>query len=177
MPKDNVLSFGFYFMKEDKKKTYLNYSLNFIIIVLIILCGGFIWSMVKGNKPDKEPKPENIRDTIVTKSPEIKIDAKTITAEVLNGSGENKIGKVFTDFLIKKNVDVQKTDNYKSNTVQKTIIMSRRGEIIKAQKIGELLGVNNTEIIENTDKDLFIDVTVLVGKDFGKLKPYTEKNK
>ena len=81
-------------MKEERKKTYLNYSLNFIIIVLIILCGGFIWSMVKGNKPDKEPKPENIRDTIVTKSPEIKIDAKTISAEVLNGSGENKIGKV-----------------------------------------------------------------------------------
>jgi len=164
-------------MKKDKKKTYLNYSLNFLIIILIVLCGGFIWSMIKGNQPAKEIKPENIKDTITTKSPGINVDAKTISAEVLNGSGENKIGKVFTDYLRKKEVDVKNTGNYKNNSVQKTIVMSRNGDLKKALKIAELLGVKSTEVMENTDKDLDIDVTVIVGKDFVSLKPDLENNK
>ena len=164
-------------MKKETKKTYLNYSLNFFIIVLLILCGGFIWSMIKGNQPVKEPKPENIKDTIVSKVSEINIDAKTISAEVLNGSGENKIGKTFTDFLRKKSVDVKKTDTYKNSPTQRTIIMSRNGNINKALKVAELLGVKKNEVIENTDKDLDIDVTVIVGKDFISLKPNAENNK
>ncbi len=163
-------------MKKETKKTYLNYSLNIIIIVLILVCGGFIWSMIKGNQQQKEIKVENIKDTLSTKIPDVNIDAKTISAEVYNGSGENKIGKVFTDYLRQKSVDVKKTDNYKTQTVQKTIIMSRNNNINKAYKVGELIGVKSSEIIENTNKDLDIDVTIVIGKDFKTLKPYIGNN-
>jgi len=163
-------------MKKETKKTYLNYSLNILIIVLILVCGGFIWSMIKGNQQQKEIKVENIKDTLSTKIPDVNIDAKTISAEVYNGSGENKIGKVFTDYLRQKSVDVKKTDNYKTQTVQKTIIMSRNNNINKAYKVGELIGVKSSEIIENTNKDLDIDVTIVIGKDFKTLKPYIGNN-
>lgn len=163
-------------MKKETKKTYLNYSLNIIIIVLILVCGGFIWSMIKGNQQQKEIKVENIKDTLSTKIPDVNIDAKTISAEVYNGSGENRIGKVFTDYLRQKSVDVKKTDNYKTQTVQKTIIMSRNNNINKAYKVGELIGVKSSEIIENTNKDLDIDVTIVIGKDFKTLKPYIGNN-
>ena len=163
-------------MKKETKKTYLNYSLNIIIIVLILVCGGFIWSMIKGNQQQKEIKVENIKDTLSTKIPDVNIDAKTISAEVYNGSGENRIGKVFTDYLRQKSVDVKKTDNYKTQTVQKTIIMSRNNNINKAYKVGELIGVKSSEIIESTNKDLDIDVTIVIGKDFKTLKPYIGNN-
>lgn len=132
--------------------------------------------MIKGNQQQKEIKVENIKDTLSTKIPDVNIDAKTISAEVYNGSGENKIGKVFTDYLRQKSVDVKKTDNYKTQTVQKTIIMSRNNNINKAYKVGELIGVNSSEIIENTNKDLDIDVTIVIGKDFKTLKPYIGNN-
>ena len=163
-------------MKKETKKTYLNYSLNIIIIVLILVCGGFIWSMIKGNQQQKEIKVENIKDTLSTKIPDVNIDAKTISAEVYNGSGENRIGKVFTDYLRQKSVDVKKTDNYKTQTVQKTIIMSRNNNINKAYKVGELIGVKSSEIIESTNKDLDIDVTIVIGKDFKTLKPSIVNN-
>jgi hypothetical protein len=61
--------------------------------------------------------------------------------------------------------------------VDKTIIIDRTGDTRKAQRIAEVLGVSGRNIIQQINRDLYLDASIIIGKDFNDLKPYTDKLK
>ena len=162
-------------MKPESKKSILNYILNIVIIVLGALCIYLVFSMVSGTFLNKGKTTKDIKDstkTTVTNQPNL-----SIQVDVQNGTGENRVGAIFRDYLKKKGYDVVNLDNYKSSDVDKTIIIDRTGDTRKAQRIAEVLGVSARNIIQQINRDLYLDATIVIGKDFTELKPYTEKSK
>ncbi len=155
------------------KNGLLNYTLNGVIILFLILVGylGFslINNSIKSHKGDRE-----ITDTTksLTNQPNL-----TIQLEIQNGVGENGIASIFTDFLRKKGMDVVEMGNYKSKDVEKTLIIDRVNDKIKAKKVATALGVSEKNIIQQLNPSYYLDITVVIGKDFKELKPYLEKKK
>jgi hypothetical protein len=162
-------------MKPESKKTIYNYLLNITIVILGALCLYLIFSLVTGTFLNKNKTAKDLKDstkTNVTNQPNL-----SIQVDVQNGTGENRVGAIFRDFLKKKGYDVVDLGNYKSTDVDKTIIIDRTGDTRKAQRIAEVLGVSGRNIIQQINRDLYLDATIVIGKDFNELKPYTDKIK
>lgn len=162
-------------MKQETGKSILNYILNITIIVLGAVCIYLVFSLVTNTFLNKGKSDKNTLDstkTTVTHQPNL-----SIQVDVQNGTGENRIGAIFRDYLKKKGYDVVNLDNYKSSDVEKTIIIDRTGDTRKAQRIAEVLGVSARNIIQQINRDLYLDATIVIGKDYTELKPYTEKGK
>lgn len=153
---------------NDKKSGVLNYFLNgaiiLFLIVIIYLAFNSVNNALKSDNGVKE-----ITDTAkeVTNQPNL-----TIQLDVQNGTNENGAASKFTDFLRKNGIDVVEIGNYKSKDIEKTLVIDRTGDKAKAKKVALLLGVNEKNIIEQTNANLYLDVSVVIGKDFTELKPY-----
>lgn len=104
--------------------------------------------------------------------PEYKTTDEYIQAEVLNGCGVSGLGEKFTDFLRKNKVDVVQTGNYITFEIEKTLVIDRGGNISNANKIAALLGVEKNTVLQQLNEDYFLDVSVVIGKDYQKLKPF-----
>ncbi len=61
--------------------------------------------------------------------------------------------------------------NYISFDVENTIVIDRTGNIQNAYDVAEALGVDKQDVIQQINKDYFLDVSVIVGKDYNKLIP------
>lgn len=98
---------------------------------------------------------------------------RIIQVEVLNGCGVTRLARRFADYLRKLNFDVVNIGNYKSYDVDKTIVIDRRSmEMRYALKVAQALGVQDNCVLAILNKDLYLDVSVIIGKDYKKLKGY-----
>ena len=98
-----------------------------------------------------------------------------IKTEVVNGCGVEGLGDKLTDLLRSNKIDVIQSGNYYQFNVDKTLIIDRSGNTLKAKKVAQILGVPDQQIIRQINKTLFLDVTVLAGKDFSNYKDSKEK--
>ena len=99
----------------------------------------------------------------------------TIKAEVINGCGIEGLGDKLTDMLRQNKIDIIQSGNYFQFNVDNTLIIDRSGNMEKAKKIAEIIGVPQQQIIQQINPALFLDVTVLTGKDYSNLKNSMEK--
>lgn len=127
-------------------------------VVVIIL----IWSFVNRIFIDPPVKPETIKGG----------KAHTIQLDVLNGSGVPKLSQKFTDYLRARGFDVVEMGNYKDSKVEITRVIDRAGQPDAAQQVAEALGVPKTGIVQQIDRNSYLDVSVVIGKDFKLLKPF-----
>ena len=97
--------------------------------------------------------------------------ASIIQVEVLNGCGVSGAADKFTNYLRQHNFDVVQMGNYISFDIEKTLVIDRTGNMADAYKVAEVLGVSRKNVIQQTNKDYFLDVSVVIGKDFNQLKP------
>ena len=89
-----------------------------------------------------------------------------IQVEVLNGCGKSGIADKFTELLRKNNFDVVNTGNYKSYDVNYSILIDRTGNLQNALKLADLLNIDHKNVIQQINKNYFLDVTLIVGKDY-----------
>lgn len=162
-------------MEEDKKKSAFNYVLNITIIILGLICVYLIFSFISKSYFSKTEQKKEIMETPDTTK--TKQQYLTIQIDIQNGTGDNGVGVAFMDFLRKKGLDVVDVGNYKSSDVNNTMILSRSGSKKKALKVAEILGVSEKRVLEQINTGLLLDVTVVIGRDYNELKPYTEKIK
>lgn len=156
---------------ENKYKSDLPLSKNknhfFIItaIILFIFMVFLSYSLLKnlgviteGQK--NQIKPKNVQ--------------QLIQVEVLNGCGVSGVGDKFTDLIRSKGFDVVKTGNYISFDVDNTFIVDRMGRDSVAFKVADSLGIDKKNIIIQKNKEYFLDLTIVIGKDFNK---YIQKSR
>jgi hypothetical protein len=148
------------------KSSTLNLSLN----VIIFLLGSFIiylaYSLFLGfnrNNDDLPEKKENLPSEI-------------IQVEVLNGCGVNALADRFTDYLRLRNIDVVKTGNYENFDIYESLVIDRSGNIANAYKVAKTLGIGKDKVIQQLNDDYFLDVSIVVGKDYHKLLPIKTGN-
>ncbi len=155
------------------KNNLLNYVLNGAIILFLILVAYLGFSLINNSiKSDKEVKEITDTTKSITNQPNL-----TIQLDVQNGTNENGVATKFTEYLRKNGVDVVEIGNYKSKDVERTLVIDRVGDKNKAKKVAQTLGVSEKNIIQQMNNTLYLDVTVVIGKDFNQLKPYLEKKK
>jgi len=94
-----------------------------------------------------------------------------IQVEVLNGCGVSGIGDRFTDFLRNNNIDVVNIGNYIRFDMDETIVIERIGNKANAYKVAEALGVKKENVIQQLNNDYFLDVSIVIGRDYYTLKP------
>lgn len=143
------------------KTSTSNLFLNITIIVLLLIIGFLTYSVVS------KIKAQNEQELLLKK----KRFAGIIQVEVLNGCGISGVADKFTEFLRKNNFDVVQMGNYRSFDVDKTLVIDRTGNKINADKVANALGVDSKNVIQQINKDYFLDVTIIIGKDFNSLNP------
>ncbi len=149
--------------KNSKSKSFSNIILNSIIAVLavVILYMGFsiVYKLLAKSEADEISKKEDAAADIVQ-------------LEVLNGCGVSGIGDKFTNYLRNKKFDVVNVSNYISFDIDKTIVIDRTGNFANAKKVAKELGVDEKNVIQQINNDYFLDVSLIIGKDYNQLKPY-----
>jgi hypothetical protein len=156
----------------DSRKKVTNVVLNVSILALIIVCGYLIFSIAIKTFSSNDRNPVQITDTTdkVTNQPNL-----TMQLDVRNGTGEDGIAKMFTDYLREKGFDVVEMGNYNTDDQEKSLVLDRKGNKQNCKKIAQALGVSDKNVIQQINKDLLIDATVVIGKDYKELSPYLKK--
>jgi hypothetical protein len=95
-----------------------------------------------------------------------------IQVEVLNGCGVGGIGDKFTNFLRTNSFDVVNIGNYYSFDIDESLVIDRTGNMANAYKVAKALRIKNENVIQQLNKDYFLDVSIVVGRDYFNLTPY-----
>lgn len=95
--------------------------------------------------------------------------SQVIQIEVLNGCGVSGVASDFTRKLRANGFDVVESGNFDNFDVRHTMIIDRAGNRENARKIAHALGVDESQIIEESSDDFYLDATVVVGADFDQL--------
>jgi hypothetical protein len=61
--------------------------------------------------------------------------------------------------------------NYKSFDIDETLVVDRSGNMANAKKVAKALGIKEANVIQQVNKDYFLDVSLIIGKDYIKLNP------
>jgi hypothetical protein len=151
-------------IKQPSKNTITSWNitkriLSGVIIVLILVIGYFGYSYIShmGTK-SSDDKVEN-------KPPRI------LQLDVLNGCGAKGIGAKFTDYLRTQGFDVVESKNYKSFQIPQTLVVDRIGDLTAARRVATALGVKENNIVQQLNLDYFVDISVIIGKDYTQLNP------
>lgn len=144
------------------QKPLVNLFLNLAIFVLGVIILYMVYSIfIKLNRVEKPLLVEELKDQ----------PSEIIQAEVLNGCGVSGLADRFTDYLRNRNVDVVNSGNYFTFDVKETLVIDRIGNKANAVKIARMLGVDKKNVIRQLNEEYFLDVSVIIGKDYFKLKP------
>jgi hypothetical protein len=94
----------------------------------------------------------------------------SIQLEVLNGTAEPNIAQRVTETLRAGGFDVVDIGNYKVSNLEKTMVIARTTDVSAAQSVASYLGIDKKKVVERPDKNLYLDVSVIVGKDIHQLR-------
>ena len=139
--------------------SHSNKLVNSVIIILCIIIISLGYSLSKKILSGSSSEVERIYT---------QKGSPVIQVEVLNGCGIGGVGDKFTDIIRSKGIDVVKTGNYMSFDIDQTFIIDRSGKLETAYKVADSLGVDKKNIINQTNKQYFLDLTIVIGKDFNK---------
>lgn len=97
-----------------------------------------------------------------------------IRVEVLNGCGVNRLAVKVTNVLRKQGFNVVKIGNTEAPTFAETVVIERNDESKRnAEYLAKQIGVKN--VGSDIDPALYLEVTVVVGKDYREIFPDVEK--
>ena len=151
-------------IKQPSKNTITSWNitkriLSGVIIVLILVIGYFGYSYIS------HMSTKSSDDKVENKPPRI------LQLDVLNGCGAKGIGAKFTDYLRTQGFDVVESKNYKSFQIPQTLVIDRIGDLTAARRVATALGVKENNIIQQLNLDYFVDISVIIGKDYTQLNP------
>jgi hypothetical protein len=146
--------------KTEAKKSTTNLFLNVIIFFLVLIVAFLSISIVKKIKSNHTAA--RVENT--------KVPSAIIQLEVLNGCGVSGAAEKITDYLRSNRVDVVQMKNYISFDIEKSLVIDRTGNKLNAEKIADILGIDRENIVQQISNDYFLDVSLVIGKDYNQLK-------
>lgn len=100
------------------------------------------------------------------------VPGRVIQLDLLNGCGVTGAASKVTGYLRARGFDVVEVRNYKTFDVKESLVIDRSGNVELARKVAYALGVREHNILQQLNPDYFVDVSVVIGKDYASLKPY-----
>ena len=105
---------------------------------------------------------------------------RRLEVEVLDGAGSMKAAQYVTNILRSQGYDVVEMKRNNDGMIERTYVVDRSGNLEAARKLATTLGIAQDKVFQKIDRNLYLDVTVMVGKDFSRLKIFqalNERNK
>ncbi len=134
-------------------------SLNIIIAVLLLVVAYFAYAFFARDMFEPSPLSSKVRS----------VSGKPVQLEVLNGCGVSGAASRVTSFLRRRGFDVVDVRNYKRFDLLETLVIDRVGNLATARQVAQTLGVKRENIIQEINPDYFVDVSVVIGKDYASL--------
>lgn len=161
--------------RRDVQGTLINSG----IAVLSLLLIAFIFSF--GNRQTRSGVPIEVRfpslpdstklaTEVYEKNPVLEIDV-----EVLNGCGEPGLASKFSNYLRSEQLDVVRSDNADHFDYTATFLIQRNENVEGMKLVAEALGFdvsNPSQVKVETDANLDVDVTLIIGKDYASIKSF-----
>jgi hypothetical protein len=135
----------------------LNVGIVLLAIVVVYLAFALI------NRQILEPPVNAAREGVQP--------GEIIQLDILNGSGLQGAASQCTSYLRARGFDVVEIRNYKTSDVDKSIVIDRIGIRANAEKVAYALGIPRSNVVQQLSPDYYVDVSVVIGKDFHSLKP------
>ncbi len=146
--------------KSPNSMSKIQSSGSVLIYVLIILFGLFLISML----------------FMFTREDPHEIYKKNcnMRVEVLNGCGVNRLAIRISNVLRREGFNVVKIGNTKNQNFEETTVIERSDESMKhAHYFAERIGCKN--IGKDIDPALYLEVSLIIGKDYREIFPDVEK--
>lgn len=152
----NLLSF---FSNPKKLRST---GINVLIALLVVVVGYLAYAFVSRSiiAPPVDSNKSDVRP------------GQIIQIDLLNGCGVPGAAQTFTRYLRARGYDVVEMKNYKTFDVKESLVIDRSGNVELAKKVAYALGVSEKDIVQQINHDYFVDVSVVIGKNFSLLKPY-----
>jgi len=136
-------------------------SLNILIAILIPVVVYLSYAFIQRTFLD--PSVETMREGE---------EGGIIQLDVMNGCGDPGMASRCSSYLRERGFDVVEMRNYRTFDVDESIVIDRNGERENAVRVARALGIGEDNIIQQINQDYYVDVTVVIGKDYGELRPY-----
>ncbi|MFN0158933.1 MAG: LytR C-terminal domain-containing protein [Bacteroidota bacterium] len=141
------------------KKDPRSIALNVAVIVLFLVVAVLGYSLLQRHVFNK---PVEATRAVVS--------GDVIQLDVLNGCGISRAASSVTGYLRARGYDVVEMRNYKSFDVDESLVIDRTGDLETARKVAYALGVSERNIVQQINQDYYVDVSVVIGKDYNSLK-------
>lgn len=96
---------------------------------------------------------------------------RTIQVNILNACGVKGLAAKVKEYLHSQGYDVVDIGNYPKEE-ETSMILDRKNDMMLAQKVALSLGIEERLIKSKADSTQFVNCTIVIGKDFPKLKPF-----
>jgi hypothetical protein len=136
-------------------------ALDVLIGILVVIVGYLTYSLLDRHilQPPVDPGKGSVAP------------GEIIQVDVLNGSGVNGVASTCTSYLRARGFDVVEMRNYKTPDVDESLVIDRVGNMANAEKVAYALGIKKKNIVQQINHDYYVDVSIVIGKDFRSLKP------
>jgi hypothetical protein len=128
------------------------------VLVVVVAYLGYSFVMRAWFSPTVDP----LREDDVRRKP--------IQVDVWNGCGQVRAASGMTAYLRARGYDIVELRNYHRFDVQESLVIDRTGRRENAEKVARTLGIPAGRIIQQLNPDYFVDVSIVVGRDFMSLK-------
>jgi hypothetical protein len=150
-------------LSELRRKKSIKIFLGAMFFALIIVV--YVLANKGGINPD-------------AKAPAIPISTdKIVEVEVVDGAGDLKVAQHMINVLRTLGYDVVESKKSNEGIIERSYVLDRSGDLEVAYKLAASLGIPKDKVFQKIDHDLYLDITVVVGKDFSKFKAFQSFNK
>ncbi|NOY79307.1 MAG: LytR C-terminal domain-containing protein [Calditrichaeota bacterium] len=157
---------------------FWSFGIGVLVLLNIVLIGSAAYKFAfKEKKVTRPPSAAVVQKKAV--APEVSVPAsRKIRVELLNGCGVPGLAMSFSNYLRRNGFDVVDTKNYSSFNVRNTLVIDRTSKKLKnAKRVAQVLGIKHAYIQPKMNPDLQVEVTVILGADFTKLKGFNQIGK
>lgn len=95
-----------------------------------------------------------------------------IQVEVRNGCGVSGLAKEMTAYLRTVGFDVVESGDHTTFDEERTRVIDRVGNLDAAKQVAMALGIPDSSVTQEIRSDYYLDVSVIIGKDYLTVKPY-----
>lgn len=156
---------------------FWNFGIGVLVLLNIVLIGSAAYKFTFTKKKVIRPRSAVVRKNAVTPAPSVPSNKK-IRVELLNGCGVPSLAMSFSRYLRRNGFDVVDTKNYSSFNVRNTFVIDRVSKKLQnAKRVAKVLGIEDAYIQPKMNPDLQVEVTVVLGADFTKLKGFDQIGK
>jgi len=161
---------------DNSASKFKNYLINILIVLLALTTVYLAYNFIRHNFNNRQDsvKVETV-DTLknqITRQP----STSTLQVDVQNGTGIQGLGNKFMEFLRINGYDVVDMGNFSSSDEKNSFVIDRAGNMRNAKRVAAALGISERYVIQQINKNYFLDATVVIGKDYNDLIPFKLTN-